>query len=46
MKNYIFLYKENSEDRDCCVYIESEPMRWECGHYFRGYITRCLLFRR
>lgn len=30
----VFLYKNNSEDRDCCAYIESSPMRWECGHYF------------
>lgn len=30
----VFLYKENSEDRDCCAYIEDIPMRFECGHYF------------
>ena len=34
MNKYIFLYKENSEDRDCCAYIYSRPMRWECDHYF------------
>lgn len=38
MKKYIFLYKENTDDRDCCAYIESKPMRWECGHYFGGVI--------
>lgn len=30
----VFLYKENSEDRDCVAYIESVPSRFECGHYF------------
>lgn len=38
MRKYIFLYKDNSEDRDCCAYIEASPMRWECGHYF-GSVT-------
>lgn len=34
MSNYIFLYREkDSEDRDCCAYIEPQP-RFECGHYF------------
>lgn len=32
----VFLYKENTENRDCCAYIESNPMRFECGHYFGG----------
>lgn len=30
----VFLYKDNSEDRDCCAYIKASPMRWECDHYF------------
>ena len=30
----IFLYKDNTEDRDCCAYIE--PARFECDHYFGG----------
>lgn len=31
----VFLYRiKNSEDRDCCAYIENNPMRFECGHYF------------
>jgi hypothetical protein len=34
MRKYVFLYKDNSEDRDCCAYIEAKPMRWECEHYF------------
>lgn len=38
MRKYIFLYKENSEDRDCCAYIEAEAMRFECGHYFGSVI--------
>ena len=36
MSEYVFLYKNNSEDRDCCAYIKAEPMRWECDHYFGG----------
>lgn len=32
MNNAIFLYRDNSNDRDCCAYIE--PCRFECGHYF------------
>lgn len=38
MSKYLFLYKENTEDRDCCAYIESKPLRWECGHYFGSVI--------
>lgn len=34
MREYTFLYKENSDDRDCVSYIEVHPMRWECNHYF------------
>ena len=30
----VFLYKENSEDRDCVAYIEAVPSKFECGHYF------------
>lgn len=36
--NKVFLYKDNSEDRDCCAYIEANPMRWECNHYFGNVI--------
>lgn len=33
----VFLFKVNgTEDRDCVNYIYSEPMRFECGHYFGG----------
>lgn len=38
MSKYIFLYKENTEDRDSCAYIEVNPMRWECNHYFGGVV--------
>lgn len=38
MSRYVFLYKDNSEDRDCCAYIKENPMRWECNHYFGGVI--------
>lgn len=38
MSKYVFLYKENSDDRDCVAYIENKPMRFECGHYFGGVI--------
>lgn len=34
MSKRVFLYKDNSESRDCCAYIE--PSRFECGHYFSG----------
>lgn len=34
----VFLYKDNSEDRDCCAYIEDNPMRFECNHYFGSVI--------
>jgi len=31
----VFLYRvKNSDDRDCCAYIENTPLRFECGHYF------------
>ena len=36
MSKYVFLYKDNSDDRDSCAYIETNPMRFECGHYFGG----------
>lgn len=37
MKKYLFLYREkNSDDRDCCAYIDAKNPRWECGHYFGG----------
>lgn len=38
MSKYIFLYKENTEDRDCCAYIKANAERFECDHYFGGVI--------
>ena len=38
MREYIFLYKDNTEDRDCCAYIEARAERFECGHYFGSVI--------
>lgn len=37
--NEIFLYRlKDTEDRDCCAYIENKPERFECNHYFGGVI--------
>ncbi len=31
----IFLYRlKDTDDRDCCAYIDNNPMRFECSHYF------------
>lgn len=39
MNKYIFLYREkDSNDRDCCAYIEDNQPRWECDHYFGSVI--------
>jgi hypothetical protein len=33
----VFLYRiKDSEDRDSLAYIEENPLRFECGHYFGG----------
>lgn len=35
MSKYVFLYRITGEDdRDSCAYLENNPMRFECGHYF------------
>ena len=35
MSKKVFLFKVvDSDDRDCVGYIENQPMRFECGHYF------------
>lgn len=35
MSEYLFLYrKKDSDDRDCCAYIEAKNPRWKCNHYF------------
>lgn len=31
----VFLFRiKDSDGRDCCAYIEHNPLRFECGHYF------------
>lgn len=36
---YVFLYKENdTDDRDCVVYIKNKAERFECNHYFGNVI--------
>lgn len=40
MTNKLFLYKDNSEDRDCCAYIERNLGQFECDHYF-GRVSIC-----
>lgn len=38
MSEYIFFFRrKDTDDRDCCAYIEKQP-RFECGHYF-GSVT-------
>ena len=33
--SYLFLFREkDSDDRDCCAYIDSKNPRFECNHYF------------
>ena len=35
----VFLYREKeSSGRDCCAYIDNNPQRFECGHYFGSVI--------
>lgn len=35
MPKKVFLFKiVDTDDRDCVGYIENQPMRWECDHYF------------
>lgn len=36
----VFLYKENTEDRDCCAYVETRLERFVCGHYFSKVVLR------
>lgn len=39
MREYLFLYRiKNSDDRDCCAYINAAGPKFECNHYF-GSIT-------
>jgi len=34
--NKVFLCKVNTEEGDCVKYINNEPLRFECNHYFGG----------
>lgn len=35
----VFLYRvKDTDNRDCCAYIEDTPLRFECGHYFGSVI--------
>lgn len=36
MSRKVFLFKDNSEDRDCVAYINNKLMRFECDNYFGG----------
>ena len=37
----VFLYRiKNSNDRDCVAYIDNDPLRFECGHYFRDVVLQ------
>lgn len=41
----VFLYRDkNSDDCDCCKYIEDKPLRFECGHYFGAPILKGACF--
>ena len=41
MSEHLFLYRiKNSDDRDCCAYINAAGPKFECNHYF-GSITLC-----
>lgn len=41
MSEHLFLYRiKNSDDRDCCAYIDAAGPKFECNHYF-GSITLC-----
>ena len=46
MREYIFLYKDNTEDRDCCAYIEARAERFECGHYFGSVVLHGACYSR
>lgn len=41
MREHLFLYRiKDSDDRDCCAYIDADGPKFECNHYF-GSITLC-----
>lgn len=37
MSEHVFLYRiKNSDDRDCCAYIDANGSEFVCNHYFSG----------
>lgn len=40
MRDKVFLYKDNTEGRDCCAYISTTPSEFKCGHYFSTVILQ------
>ena len=37
MSEHVFLYRiKNSDDRDCCAYIDTNGPEFVCNHYFSG----------
>ena len=39
MREHLFLYRiKDSNDRDCCAYIDADGSKFECNHYFRSII--------
>ena len=41
MREHLFLYRiKDSDNRDCCAYIDADRLKFECNHYF-GSITLC-----
>ena len=35
MSERLFLYRiKDSDDRDCCAYIDADGSKFECNHYF------------
>lgn len=35
MREHLFLYRiKDSDDRDCCAYIDADGPKFECNHYF------------
>lgn len=35
MNEHLFLYRiKDSDDRDCCAYIDAAGPKFECNHYF------------
>ena len=47
MNNMLFLYRvKDSDERDCCAYIENKNPRFECDHYFGKIIINGACYSR